>query len=214
VEHGYLDSWRRFKRALKQRNAALRNGAGAATIRGWDAEFCELAARIDEGRRLALDVAHGAIEEVGLDLLQTGIGVEYRPGWSQDRALAEVMEAGLERDRQLGSTQAGPHRADLKLSYDERQARKLVSRGQQKLLACSLVLAATETAQTALEKPLLLLMDDPAAELDGNSLSRLMRRVAALGCQVVATSLEPDTPIFTDSAAMFHVEHGVLRPVR
>lgn len=214
VEHGYLESWRRFKRALKQRNAALRNGAGAATIRGWDAEFCELGARIDEGRRMALDVARDAIEEAGLDLLQTGIGVGYRPGWSQDRALAEALDAGLERDRQLGSTQAGPHRADLRLSYDERQARKLVSRGQQKLLACSLVLAATETAQTALEKPLLLLMDDPAAELDGDALARLMRRVTALGCQVIATSLEPDTPIFADSAAMFHVEHGVLSPAR
>ena len=214
VEHGFLDSWRRFRRALKQRNAALRNGADAASIRGWDAEFCELAARIDEGRRLALDVAQGAIEEAGLDLLHAEISVEYRPGWNQGRALADVLHAGLERDRQLGSTQAGPHRADLKLNYDERQARKLVSRGQQKLLACSLILAATETAQAALEGPLLLLMDDPAAELDGDSLSRLMRRVAALGCQVVATSLEPDTPIFADSAAMFHVERGVLNPVR
>jgi len=210
VEHGYLDSWRRFRRALKQRNAALRRGSSAATIRGWDAEFCALAARVDEGRRRALDVSRGAIEEAGQDLLQSGIGVEYRPGWSQDKALAEALEAGLERDQQLGSTQAGPHRADLKLTYDERQARKLVSRGQQKLLACSLILAATETAQTALEKPLLLLMDDPAAELDGRALARLMSRVAALGCQVVATTLEPDTPIFAESAAMFHVEHGKL----
>ena len=210
VEHGYLESWRRFRRALKQRNAALRSGAPAATIRGWTAEFCELAEAIDTGRGMALEVAQDAIEEAGLDLLQTAIAVEYRAGWNQDRSLEEVLEAGLERDVSLGSTQAGPHRADLKLIYDERQARKLVSRGQQKLLACALVLAATDTAQTALEKPLLLLMDDPAAELDTNSLARLMRRVAALGCQVIATSLEPDTPIFAESAAMFHVEHGEL----
>ena len=163
VEHGYLESWRRFRRALKQRNAALKGGASPATIRGWNAEFCELAAAIDAGRHLALDVAREEIEAAGLDLLQAAIGVEYRPGWNQDLSLAEALEAGLERDIQLGSSQAGPHRADLRLIYDERQARKLVSRGQQKLLACALVLAATETAQAALEKPLLLLMDDPAA---------------------------------------------------
>lgn len=214
VEHGFLENWRRFRRALKQRNAALKGGSAAATIRGWDAEFCELAAAIDEGRRVALNVAQDAIEEAGLDLLQTEIGVDYRRGWSQDKDLAEMLEAGLERDIQLGSTQAGPHRADLKLIYDERQARKLVSRGQQKLLACSLILAATETAQTALEKPLLLLMDDPAAELDAQALARLMRRVAALGCQVIATTLEADTPIFAESAAVFHVEHGELSRVR
>ena len=89
-----------------------------------------------------------------------------------------ALEDGLERDLQLGSTQAGPHRADLRLSYDERQARKLVSRGQQKLLASAMILAATETAQTALERPLLLLLDDPAAELDADSLARLMARLS------------------------------------
>ena len=39
----------------------------------------------------------------------------------------------------MGSTQHGPHRADIKVSYDERQARKLVSRGQQKLLAAHML---------------------------------------------------------------------------
>ncbi len=75
-----------------------------------------------------------------------------------------------------------------------------------------MILAATETAQAALEKPLLLLLDDPAAELDGESLARLMGRVAALGCQVIATSLEPNVQIFGEAPALFHVEHGDLRP--
>jgi recombinational DNA repair ATPase RecF len=73
-----------------------------------------------------------------------------------------------------------------------------------------MVLAATETAQTSLERPLLLLIDDPAAELDDDSLARLMRRVAALGCQVIATSLTQTPEIFGRDAAVFHVEHGAL----
>ena len=99
---------------------------------------------------------------------------EYRPGWNEERGLLQALEEGVERDLQYGSTQSGPHRADLKLSYDERRARKLVSRGQQKLLACAMVLAAAETAQAALGQPLLLLLDDPGAELDSASLGRLM----------------------------------------
>lgn len=212
VEHGYLDSWRRFRRALKQRNAALKNGAGIAAIRGWNAEFSELAQAVDAGRRRALKHASEALGETGEALLGSAVAMEYRAGWNQDRDLAEVLEETLERDVQHGSTQAGPHRADLKLLYDERQARKLVSRGQQKLLACSMILAATETAQAALERPLLLLLDDPAAELDNDALRRLMERVVALGCQVIATSLKADADLFGHSAAMFHVEHGVLRP--
>lgn len=210
VEHGYLDSWRRFRRALKQRNAALKSGQAITTIRGWNAEFVDLALQIDAGRRQALEVATAALEEAGQDMLGSEVRFEYRPGWKEGQELLQALEAGIERDLQQGSTQSGPHRGDLRLIYDERQARKLVSRGQQKLLACAMVLAAAETAQTALERPLLLLLDDPAAELDDESLGRLMARVANLGCQVIAASLTPEIGAFTTLAAMFHVEHGAL----
>lgn len=210
VEHGYLDAWRRFRRALKQRNAALRSGHAASAIRGWNAEFAELASRIDAGRRLALDVALEELEETGQAMLGSEIRFEYRPGWKEGTDLLEALEAGMDRDLQQGSTQCGPHRADLRLSYDERQARKLVSRGQQKLLACAMIIAAAQTAQTALERPLLLLLDDPAAELDADSLARLMARVRNLGCQVIATTLVPDAAIFGGEGAVFHVEQGAL----
>ena len=136
VERGYLTAWRRFRRALKQRNAALRSGQAAAIIRGWNAEFVELALQIDAGRRLALEVATDALEEAGQDLLASDVRFEYRPGWKEEQELLEALEAGIERDLQQGSTQAGPHRADLRLIYDERQARKLVSRGWRNPCCC------------------------------------------------------------------------------
>ena len=213
VEHDFLDVWRRFRRALKQRNAALRGGA-AATLEGWNAEFVELAGQLDNGRRAALEVVIDGLEEAGQDLLGTRVGFEYRPGWNEDKGLLQSLEESAERDLQQGSTQYGPHRADLKLSANGRRARKLVSRGQQKLLACAMILAATETAQAELERPLLLLLDDPGAELDSDALSRLMRRVVDLGSQVIATSLVPDAPLFPDAGRVFHVEHGVLKQAK
>ena len=107
VEHNYLGAWRRFRRALKQRNAALKSGQGVAIIRGWNAEFAELAAHVDASRLHALEVANDSLEEVGLELLGGEVRFEYRPGWKDDLPLLEVLEAGLERDVQLGSTQAG-----------------------------------------------------------------------------------------------------------
>jgi len=212
VEHRHLTIWRQFRRALKQRNAALKAGSGAAAIRSWNAEFVELAERLDESRRAVLDLTVDSLREYGVRLLDTELSFEYQRGWARDKELAVALQDGLERERQLGSTQSGPHRADIKVGYDERQARKLVSRGQQKLLASAMILAATDTAQAALERPLLLLLDDPAAELDGDSLSRLLAAVAELGCQVVATSLEPNALTFPEPARMFHVEHGVVTP--
>ncbi len=208
VEHEHLLHWRRFRRVLKQRNAALKSRVGEAVIRSWDAEFLNLAGELDESRRRVLELTLDSLQEHGQSLLETDLAFEYRQGWSIDRDLPSALNDGLERDLQMGSTQSGPHRADLKVSYDERQARKLVSRGQQKLLASAMILAATETAQAALEQPLLLLLDDPAAELDSHSIERLMSAVSALGCQVIATSLERDVLNFPEPAAVFHVEHG------
>ena len=212
VEHEHLQTWRRFRRALKQRNAALKSRSGAAAIRSWNAEFVAVSQDLDDSRRRALEVVLGSLADYGERLLGTEMGFEYVRGWNRERALEEILEEGLERDLQQGSTQNGPHRADLRIRYDERQARKLVSRGQQKLLASSMILAAAETAQTALERPLLLLLDDPAAELDGGALQRLMNAVAGLGCQVVATSLERGALEMPPGTAVFHVEHGVLTP--
>ena len=213
VEHDFLGLWRRFRRVLKQRNAALRGGSPGGAIKVWDAEFVELSTQLDEARRRALEVAAENLQEAGSELLGGDVRFEYRSGWNLEKGLLASLAEGLERELHMGSTQHGPHRGDLRLIYDERQARKLVSRGQQKLLACSMVLAATETAQTAVERPLLLLLDDPSAELDKGSLGRLMQRVAGLGCQVVATSLAADALDLPGKAAVFHVEQGGLERI-
>ena len=208
VEHEFLPGWRRFRRALKQRNAALK--AGGKGLEAWNAEFIELGLQVDQARRAVLEVCVGYLEEQGAALLGSEVRFEYRSGWAAEKSLSEALSESVERDLAQGSTQVGPHRADVRLIYDERQARRLVSRGQQKLLACSMILAATEIVQTHLERPMLLLLDDPAAELDRDSLGRLMSQVFALGSQVVATSLEADALSFPEPPAVFHVEQGSL----
>jgi DNA replication and repair protein RecF len=211
VERGYLEVWRDYRRALKQRNAALRSGSGGSGLGGWDREMATLGKSVDAARRRMLDIVAPVLGEFGAALLGSGVSIEYRRGWPGGLSLEESLGETLARDQQMGSTQNGPHRADLRLVFDERQARKRVSRGQQKLLACALILAAVEVAQTHLEKPLLLLLDDPSAELDGDSVGRLMEGVEGLGCQVVATTLDAGQALFSDPPKLFHVEHGVVR---
>lgn len=213
VEHGYLEQWRRFRRALKQRNAALKAGTDRRGLAGWDKELAETGLEVHEARCRALEITRPALEEVGTTLLGGGVNFEYQRGWPVDKTLLEALDSATDRELQFGSTQTGPHRSDLRLSYDERRARKRVSRGQQKLLACALIVAAVEVVQTHLDRPLLLLLDDPAAELDVNSLGRLMSSITNLGCQVVATALEADTSLFPQQPSLFHVEQGRLQQV-
>ena len=210
VEHGYLQIWRRFRRTLKQRNAALKDGADKASLAGWDREFIDAALAVDQARREIVNLAADSFGEMAGMLLGSEATLEYRSGWAKEQDLLSALGASNARDREQGTTHVGPHRGDLRLVLDERQARKVVSRGQQKLLACSLVLTAAELVQTHLERPLLLLLDDPAAELDSESLNRLMSAVIGLGSQVIATALAPDSRLFPERPAMFHVERGQL----
>ncbi len=208
VEPGHLATWRRFRRALKQRNAALKAETGADAIAGWDREFATVSAALDASRRRALERLEGHLVGFGRRLLDTELAFEYQQGWKKGLPLEAALADGLDRDRQHGATQHGPHRADVRVCYDERLAKKLVSRGQQKLLASAMILGATETAQAALQRPLLLLLDDPSAELDAHSLARLMAAVTDLGSQVIATSLEPGALGPPRGARVFHVERG------
>ena len=82
VEQAYPERWRRFRRALKQRNAALRDGAAGAAIAAWDREFLEVAAEVHETRRRVLDIAIGGLEETAEALLGTPVSFEYRQGWT------------------------------------------------------------------------------------------------------------------------------------
>ena len=211
VEHGYLELWRRFRRVLRQRNAALRGG-GDPALGGWDEEFVRLGSFVHEARMRVVEQLRPVMEGVGNRLLGEDVRFEYRQGWPRGDTLGAALADGAERDRQAGSSQWGPHRADLRLVYDERQARKLVSRGQQKLLACAMTLAGCEVVQQGLGRKVLLLLDDPAAELDRASLGRLMGEVVRLEGQVIATSLVREPALFPGPAATFHVEQGTLRP--
>lgn len=210
VKREYLDVWRRFRRTLRQRNALLRQGAGDREIASWDREFIELAMRIDALRAEVLDRSIGPIEAVTAKVLGGPVSFGYERGWSADKSIADQLAVDRDRDARLGSTQHGPHRADLRLHVSQRQARRLVSRGQQKLLASGMIIAATAVVQAQTDKRLLVLLDDPAAELDDLSLARLLGGAYELESQLIVTSLDRNRIEFPVKSRVFHVEQGEL----
>jgi recombinational DNA repair ATPase RecF len=55
-----------------------------------------------------------------------------------------------------------------------------------------------------------LLLDDPAAELDGAHTRALLTTVAALGGQLIVTALHPTDSALGRPDRVFHVEHNVV----
>ena len=212
VEQGFLDAWRRYRRVLRQRNACLKSGGADRDLVAWDRELIEHAETVTAMREGTFELLKPVLVEVAERLLGSEVGFEFHRGWKVDLSLEAALTESRERDRRQQSTQVGPQRADIRLVYDDRVARKMVSRGQQKLLACAMVLGATYLYQEVAGEPLLILLDDPAAELDDTSLGRLVAELEDLGSQIIATSLDPHRPTFSSPPQRFHVEHGHLSP--
>ncbi len=71
-----------------------------------------------------------------------------------------------------------------------------------------MVLAQLRLLESVLPEPPTLLLDDPAAELDPDRLSRFIEQVEPLRCQLVLTSLAAGRHPFGNPDRMFHVEQG------
>lgn len=210
VEPRFADTWVRYTRALKQRNAALKQQAGTYA---WDVELAHLGETVSELRRGVLARLlphwHDTVRALG----GYAADLHYAQGWPQDLTLAEALSASRPRDLQRGVTHTGPHRADVQVLCGSRAAREVLSRGQQKVAAIAMTLSQVHLLGEVAGITPTLLLDDPAAELDATHLRYFIEEINRLSCQLVLTSLHADGDPFGKPERVFHVEQGEVAPV-
>lgn len=211
LEPQFLESWLRYTRALKQRNAALKSQPSQASI--WEPELAHLGEQIAAWRSSFLERLQPYWGEVVNHLCRLEAELQYLRGWTQELSLAEALAASRARDEQRGVTHPGPHRADVAIKLKGRLAREILSRGQQKLVAVAMTLAQLLLVQEATPATPTLLLDDPAAELDRAHLGRFIEQVKRIRCQLVVTALTPDLQPFGAPDRLFCVEQGRVHPV-
>lgn len=215
VEPDFFPLWRRYTRALKQRNALLKAGAAPRQLDAWDHELAEAGTPLTSRREHYLDRLQDRAVAIAADLapgLQLQ-GLELQPGWRRhEMSLADALLLSRERDRTTGYTSVGPHRADWSVGYAEIPGRDALSRGQAKLTALASLLAqADDYAAQRGEWPVIAL-DDLGAELDRHHQQRVLQRLAGTPAQVFITATEPPAALegHLRPAAVFHVEHGAI----
>jgi len=211
VEPVHLDVWRRFNRAVKQRNAALKSRQ-RRSVASLDPQVVSLGGVLERDRRrhvVALSEAVGPLLE-GLSPDLPAVSLTYEPGWRGDD-LGEVLRQNLERDLERGSTGSGPHRADLAIRLDGAAARERLSRGEQKILAAALVLTQATIMTAAGNRPLML-MDDLSSEFDRVHLANVLKAAKALGSQawITGTASGPYLEAGAQDVSMFHVKQGKI----
>ncbi len=215
VEHQFLGTWQRLQKSLKQRNSLLRRGRiERSQMSPWEAELVASSERIDLFRRAYIAKLKPVFEDVLSQLVSLDdLTLSYFRGWDKDRDLQAVLDSQFDRDSQLGHTQAGPQRADLRLRIKGMNAAEVLSRGQQKLVVCALKIAQGYLLkERGRQQDCVFLVDDLPSELDEHHRGALCRLLEGLNCQVFITGVEAEQLARSwqkeTLLTMFHVEHG------
>ncbi|TGG91503.1 DNA replication/repair protein RecF [Natronospirillum operosum] len=220
--------FRRFERAVKQRNSGLKSGKISASERqAWTHEFLRVSGQLHELRTAYTETLLKEFRQLceRSDTLAFGreLGIQYSPGWDSRLTLEEALSRpGIqERERRTGITQVGPHRADLRMLWEGMPARDVLSRGQMKVLGHCLKLAQIRClAQRENTTLPIILMDDLAAELDQAHLTEMLRLIDSFDTQVFMTVLAADQlpapGLWSahDDPRWFAVEAGRVHPYR
>ena len=215
VEPAFGPIWRTFRRALAQRNAALRDRWSQKAIKQWDAELVVAAEKLDQTRSQYLESLKTFIGQKisGFEGLPD-VEVSYQRGWREGLCYPEYLAAQYDSDKERGFTQFGPHRADMRLRVENLDARDVLSRGQQKLLVATLVLAQCQQMASQ-DTSTVILVDDLPAELDSDKRKALLEALENTGAQIFVTGTEK--VLFKGAnfsqAGVFHVEQGGVKAV-
>lgn len=183
VSAGYIDLLRNYRRILKARNAALKDGLRDLL----DVLDIQLAAAGTELRdqRLALAADFDPVfaecyEKVSL--LGERVGIGYRPSWKAGEDMEGVLRRLSEaRDRELamGTTLSGPHRDRFQFSDTRGDFSARASTGQLRLMALTLRIAQAGYYTRRTGRNPILLLDDVLLELDPDKRRRLMEHLPA-----------------------------------
>jgi DNA replication and repair protein RecF len=211
VEPTFIDAWRRYSRALRQRNAALKAVQPRDVVSSWDHELVATGELVAQHRTEYLAALRPIALEYGVDLLRAEIHLEHLKGWGGELGLAAALVDAWPRDVRYKQTTVGPHRADIVVRVDGTLGKDRVSRGQQKLLVAALILAQMSHRVALGFEPGCLLLDDPAAELDGDNLKKLLAIVAKTPAQLIVTSLDLSVIENYFNGRKFHVKQGIVQ---
>ncbi len=213
VEQAFPPIWRRYHRALKQRNALLKSGQPTEALDAWDSELVDAgeqlhALRLEYARQLSqhlIAIATVLMPEAGEPCL------DYIAGWRVDReSLSVATLAARDRDLATGHTNVGPHRANWTLTYPALPQRESFSRGQEKLTALICAIAQARHFSEVRGHWPIIALDDLGSELDAPHQESAIQCVSETGAQawITGTATPAGLSGLASGPVTFHVEQG------
>lgn len=200
LESAYVGSLRDYTVALRQRNHLLlaeRHGPGTdpGEWSAWEEILARAGVALDRRRRTLCAEMDRNLRELSNQVDRTlDPTLEYRDGFDDPGTLEEeevatrlqTLERARSRDRRMGWTMYGPHRARLHCAIGGEELSE-GSRGYSRLYSILLRLALARVFEERQNDPPVVLLDDPESELDPRWIGRVLKLVPE-SSQVVVTA--------------------------
>ena len=195
VEHDYKKNHLKFRKALAQRNRALKKSS-SFELKSWTKVFIDLSQKLTKMKLEFIDsflksfptfVDISSIPKSLQDKFKS-ISITYDKGW-KDNLLEELRESFV-KDQSRGFTSIGPQISDLSVKINKQDSGNILSRGEQKLLILLIYLFFIKAYNDLRPNKTIFLLDDLPSELDDKNLDLALNLLQDADCQLFITSLE------------------------
>ena len=177
----YVHHLLRYSRALKQRNTLLKQRVEDG-IEVWEHEMMVSTLYLMKKRRETIEQLSPLVTSLTQELSAEQFEIAYLPSLGD----GQTFESQRSRDLHLGTTGHGPHRDDLAITLDGKEAKLFSSEGQKRTCITALRLAQLDHYEQA---PLFCI-DDFGIHLDKERQEHLSKKLESLKQTIITTPVE------------------------
>jgi DNA replication and repair protein RecF len=221
----YLSTISRYNHIIKQKNKLLAEARASINprsfyqqIEAWNDQLIEYGSAIHNARLSYVERLNRALEENDHGSAIFGaerISVSYRSSFEgkgdlnhYEELLRQRLAARIGAEIAAGHSLIGPHRDELEILIDGRQAARFASAGQQRTALFLLDLAQISIYNSVYEESPILLIDDIDAELDRGRIEALLSELEGRTQTFISTSRRAIANRYRNRANIFLVEGG------
>lgn len=214
----------KYNRLTAQRNALLKdvykNPELEETLDIWDSQIISLGAYLTKQRLEFLDmiskkaaVYHSGIskEKEKLELKYiSSVGAKFGDSLDEiEQKFYSKCKSNRQNEIACGVTLSGPHRDDIEVIINGKNAKLFASQGQQRSAVLSLKLAEAAVLRERMGENPVILLDDVLSELDNGRQDYLINELK--GCQVFITCCEKSNKEQLRQGKIFYVKNGSIK---
>jgi DNA replication and repair protein RecF len=197
---GYAMLRRNYRRALAQRNALLKRGDVAKNqLFAWNIKLSQLGSQVVVARQNLITELNQQIDDIYHAIVPNEparVSLRYQATCDIEQyasSLLQTLERRQDTDIERGFTSVGPHREDMIVEFDGRQASDVASRGEVRTILLVLKIIELQLIEQARETKPILLLDDVFSELDGARRKALTEAIK--GYQTFITTTDADVVV-------------------